>query len=190
MSGTRGQREGAIYQLKVTLKGSKPPIWRRLQVPGEVTLAKLHQVLQAAMGWTDSHLHQFEVDGVYYGPPELRDELDVESEQRLRLRQAAPDERAKFRYEYDFGDDWQHEILVEKIAPPEPGRRYPICLAGKRACPPEDCGGIWGYYQLLETVGNPDDPEHDELREWLGGDFDPEDLDLDEINQSLKRIRV
>ena len=182
----------AIYQLKVTLKGSKPPIWRRLQVPGNLTLDDLHRVLQIAMGWDNAHLHQFTVGRTYYSDPlfELDDALgDVNDSTRTTLRQVAPAEKAKFTYEYDFGDSWEHEILVERIVPPEPGARYPVCLTGRRACPPEDCGGIWGYAALLETIQNPDDPEREEMLDWLGGAFDPEAFDLEAVNQALQRLQ-
>jgi hypothetical protein len=113
----------------------------------------------------------------------------VVSERRVKLSQVVRDEKARFVYEYDFGDDWLHQIVVEKILPPEEGKSYPVCLAGKRAAPPEDCGGIWGYYELLETLSNPDDPEYADMLEWAGGPINPEEFDLDEINQVLRRLR-
>jgi len=181
----KGTPKAAVYQLKITLRDSKPPIWRRVQVPGDITLYKLHRVLQVVMGWTDSHLHQFVIDGRYYGEPdpEFR---EVVSEKRVRLSQVVGDEKARFVYEYDFGDNWQHQIVVERILPPEEGKSYPVCLAGERAAPPEDCGGIWGYYELLQTLSNPDDPEHAQMLEWAGGPIDPEAFDLEEINQMLR----
>lgn len=179
-----------VYQLTVTLAESDPPIWRRFQVAGDISLAKLHQVLQIVMGWQNSHLHQFMVGGTPYGEPDpALQELELENERKARLDQVAPSVGSRFIYEYDFGDSWQHEILVEQIAPAEPGVRYPVCLAGERACPPEDCGGIWGYSDLLEAVRDPDHPEHDEMIEWLEGDFDPEAFDRDAVNQALKQIR-
>ena len=177
-----------IYQLKVTLKNSRPPIWRRIQVSGDVTLAKLHRILQEVMGWTDSHLHHFFINDVRYAVPHPDDWEETLNEARYKLRDLA-EERAKFTYEYDFGDSWEHDILVEKIAPPEPGVHYPVCLKGKGACPPEDCGGIYGYLQLLEALQNPDHPEHDDMLEWIGGEFDPEAFDLDGVNQALRSIR-
>jgi len=178
-----------VYQLKVTLKGSKPPIWRRIQVPGDVTLYKLHKVLQVAMGWTDSHLHQFIAHGRYYGEPDPDfADMDVVNERRVKLSQVADREKAKFIYEYDFGDDWLHEILVEKILPPEAGASYPACLAGKRSAPPEDCGGIWGYEEFLGAIGDPKHPEHEEMLEWVGGEFDPEAFDLAAVNRELRQL--
>jgi hypothetical protein len=186
---TKRAPRGDIYQVKVTLKNSKPPIWRRIEVPGDVRLDKLHRILQAVMGWEDYHLHQFIVGGEFYGEPHPDYEMwgpEMRDETRVSLRQIAPHEESRFVYEYDFGDGWEHTLLVEKILPPEPGVDYPRCVKGKRACPPEDVGGIWGYYGFLETIADADDPEHDDLLEWAGGEFDPEHFDLDEINAQLK----
>ncbi len=180
-----------VYQIKVTLKDIRPPIWRRVQVPSNISLNKLHRILQAVMPWDDYHLHQFIIGGVYYGEPDPDDDFgfELKSDRTAKLIQVASGARARFIYEYDFGDGWEHEIVVEKIVPPEAGVRYPICLAGKRACPPEDCGGIPGYARFLEAIRNPEHEEHDELLQWVGGSFDPEAFDLDEINRELKRIR-
>lgn len=180
--------DSAVYQLKVTLKGSKPPIWRRFQVRGSTTLAKLHRILQIVMGWEDYHLHQFIVGGVYYGVPDPDWDLDVKSERWVKLEQVVSDVKDHFVYEYDFGDSWEHEIVVEKVVPPEPDVRYPICLTGKRACPPEDVGGIWGYPEFLEAIHNPEHPEHEAMLEWIGGAFDPEAFDLEAVNQALRRL--
>lgn len=178
-----------IYQLKITLRGSRPPIWRRVLAPGDITLAKLHAVVQAAMGWYDSHLHEFTVDGMSYGVPHPDYGGEVKSERRVKLSEVATAPKAKLRYVYDFGDDWDHEILVEKILPPEPGVQYPVCIAGRRACPPEDCGGVWGYANFLAAIQDPAHPEHDDMLEWIGGSFDSEAFDLEAINQALRRIR-
>ncbi len=187
----------AIYQIKVTLKQSKPPIWRRIEVAGDITLAKLHWILQVVMGWTSSHLHQFMVGDfkypislVYYGEPHPDYwEFEMQDERRFKLNQIAPREKFKFVYEYDFGDSWEHELLVEKISPPELGVFYPRCVKGKRACPPEDVGGVWGYDSFLEVIQDRTHPEHDDMLEWIGGEFDPEAFDLDEINQALKGLK-
>jgi len=178
----------SIYQLKITLQGSKPPIWRRVLVKSDITLAKLHQIIQIAMGWYDSHLHQFIIDNLYYGVPDPDFDIEIINEQRTKLESVVSRVNQSFIYEYDFGDSWEHIILVEKISAPEPGSNYPICVTGKLACPPEDCGGIWGYYDLLETLKNPKDPEYEELLEWVGEDFDPEDFDLELINDQLKHF--
>lgn len=187
MPSAKSATSDTVYQLKVTLTDSRPPIWRRIQVPSDITLGKLHRILQAAMGWTDSHLHRFDVKGVSYG---LADpELDFRSERSAKLNEVAPTEGFKFRYEYDFGDSWMHNIVVEKILPADPDQRYPVCIKGKRACPPEDCGGVWGYAELEETLKDPSHPEHEEMMEWLDGDFDPEAFDLEQVNQELRRVR-
>ena len=178
-----------VYQLKITLRGSKPPIWRRVAVPGKFSLYKLHQVIQLAMGWEDSHLHQFIIDGEYYRISSPDDWEPVIDERRYALSRIAPHEKSKFVYEYDFGDSWEHIILVEKILPAETGVKYPVCLKGKRACPPEDVGGVWGYEAFLEAVSDPGHEEHDTYVEWMDGEFDPEAFDLDEINQALQRVK-
>ena len=179
----------SIYQIKVTLRDSKPPIWRRVLVPSDITLAKLHNILQAVMGWYDAHLHQFIVGGVYYGVPDPDYFIEIKSERRVRLNQIVAGERFKFIYEYDFGDSWEHELLVEKTVPPEKGVRYPVCIKGKRACPPEDVGGVWGYAEFLEAIRDPEHPEHEDYLEWVGGEFDPEAFDLDDVNATLSHIR-
>lgn len=179
----------SIYQLKVTLKGINPPIWRRIQVTGNTSLSKLHHILQIVMGWTDSHLHQFVAGQTYYGIPDMEDYREIKNEARYKISQVAPGEKMKFLYEYDFGDGWEHEILVEKILQPDPGVHYPLCLAGRRACPPEDCGGVWGYADLLDAIKDPSNPEHYDMLAWVGGDFEPEAFDLDAINQILRNIR-
>lgn len=184
------QSSGAsVYQCKVTLKGSKPPIWRRIQVRSDTTLYKLHQILQAVMVWSDCHLHQFVIHGTNYGTPDPEFDFEVENEKRVKLNQVIFGVKERFIYEYDFGDSWEHVILLEKILPLDREAAYPICLSGKRACPPEDCGGMWGYYDFLDVIQNSDHPEHAEMLEWIGGSFDPEAFDLDAINQEVKRIK-
>jgi hypothetical protein len=186
----RGAETGVagIYQLKVTLRDSRPPIWRRILVPGDVRLDALHHILQAAMGWHDSHLHAFEIGGEQYGvqDPDL-DMLDMEDERRVRLDRAVPEAGGRFSYEYDFGDSWDHQILVEKILPPEPGMTLPRCLTGRRACPPEDCGGIWGYAAMVEALADPKHKDHKSARRWVGKSFDPEAFSCEEIDSRLKR---
>ena len=176
----------AIYQLKITLERIRPPIWRRVQVSETILLPQLHDLIQAVMGWHGEHLHAFQVGTLSYGQHGF--ELDdlMEDERRVRLSQIAPFEKSKFRYEYDFGDDWCHTILVEKILPVESGKDYPVCLTGKRACPPEDCGGIWGYSAFLEAISNPEHEEHEEMMEWFGGEFDPEAFDVAAVNTKLR----
>lgn len=144
----------SVYQLKVSLREIKPPIWRRVQVPGDITLAKLHRVSQIVMGWTNSHLHKFSTGGVAYAEPDPDGFLNFQSDRRVRLNNVVR-AKQKFEYEYDFGDSWEHDIVVEKTLQPEPGAFYPFCLGGGRACPPEDCGGVWGYQDFLEAIMNP-----------------------------------
>jgi hypothetical protein len=191
MSAAKRATQVPIYQIKVTLTGSKPPIWRRIQVRSDITLAKLHDIIQAVMGWDDYHLHQFIVGGLYFGvpDPDYGDWVDMRDEQKMRLNQITTSQGFKFAYEYDFGDSWEHTLLVEKILPPEEGVQYPVCVKGRRACPPEDVGGIWGYDGFLEAIQDPNHPEHDMYLEWIGGEFDPEAFDLDEANAALRRTK-
>lgn len=185
---TKRTDESAVYQLKVTLKGSKPPIWRRIQVRGSTTLARLHRILQIVMGWEEAHLHQFIVDGIYYGEPDPDWDLDIKSERRVRLEQIVSAVKDRFIYEYDFGDSWEHIIVVEKILPAEAGQRYPRCLTGRRACPPEDVGGVWGYLYFLEAISDAQHPEHEAMLEWVEDDFDPEAFDQEAVNRQLKPL--
>ena len=187
MTKTKQPANVYVYQMKVKLEDISPPIWRRIQVANNITLVKLHRILQIIMGWSDYHLHEFIIDGISYGVPDK--ETMFENEKNVRLSQVVSEEKTKFTYIYDFGDYWQHKILIEKILPLEPDIQYPICIKGKRTCPPEDCGGVYGYYDFLEKIQSPNHPEHDEMLEWAGGSFDPESFDLDEINQLLGKIR-
>ena len=178
----------AVYQIKVTLQGSKPPIWRRIQITSDITLVQLHRILQRVMGWEGSHLYQFVMGGIAYGDTGMVGEWDVEDARTVTLAALVRGEKSKLLYEYDFGDSWEHELLVEKILPRDEGKRYPVCLTGQRACPPEDCGGIWGYASFLEAIRDPEHPEHDEMLEWVGGEFDPDIFDLDEVNRELQNL--
>jgi len=178
----------SVYQLKITLKDFRPPIWRRVQVKSDITLGKLHKIIQASMGWTNSHLHGFSIGGVEYGQPVPELNLEIKNEQRVKLSKFVTEEKRKFFYTYDMGDSWEHEILVEKVLPHDPLVRYPVCITGKRACPPEDCGGVWGYADFLEAIQQPDHPEHESMLEWVGGAFDPDAFILSEVNQLLQQI--
>lgn len=179
-----------VYQLKVTLRDTKPPIWRRIQVRSDVTLGKLHDILQVIMGWEDDHLHQFMIDDVYYSRiyPDLDFGRKVEDESKVKLDQVIPAENIRFGYEYDFGDNWYHQIPVEKILSSEERKYYPVCIKGERACPPEDVGSVWSYDSFLSILSDPDNPERVDLLEWVGGDFDPEQFDLEAVNKKLRRI--
>jgi hypothetical protein len=182
-------KRAPTYQLKITLKGIRPPIWRRVLAPADISMGTLHEILQLAMGWTDSHLHQFRAGRDTIGVPDPEwDDFDpgVTDERRIRLAEVAPREKSKFVYDYDFGDSWEHDVLVEKVLPADPETELPVCVKGKRACPPEDCGGVYGYLELLATIADPEDPEHDEMLQWLGGEWDSEAFDPDQVNEMLR----
>lgn len=183
-----------VYQIKVSLKEISPLIWRRIQVTGDTTLNKLHRIMQLVMGWQDYHLHQFIIRGRYYGQPAMDETWDDltekdQDDKKVRLNHVVLREKTRFIYEYDFGDGWEHEVLIEKILPRGKGMRYPVCVAGERACPPEDCGGIRGYADLLRVIRNPRHREHKRMLEWVGGSFDPEAFDVGEVNRELKTIK-
>jgi len=179
-----------VYQIKVTLKGIRPPIWRRLHVLGETTLEQLHIIIQVAMGWENCHLHDFSIDGIRYGESGDDDFFDFEEtepEAETYLFQVV-NEGSRFKYTYDYGDGWEHTIVVEKVLPPDEGFSTPCCIKGKRACPPEDCGGPWGYQSLLEILNDPTHPDHETFSEWISSDFTPEAIDLPAINAQLERL--
>jgi hypothetical protein len=195
-----------VYQIKVTLLGTSPPIWRRLLVPADLTLEELHDVLQLAMGWENCHMHDFRIGQRRFGKPEPNDrfmglpalgygklkprvDTGVGNERTTRLFSVLGRVGAKAVYTYDFGDSWEHAITVEKVLLPELGRAYPVCLDGKRHGPPEDCGGIPGFYNLLEAVADPAHDQHEELRDWLGGGFDPEAFFMDKVNRRLEPMQ-
>jgi hypothetical protein len=181
-----------VYQFKITLKDSYPPIWRRFQVK-DCTLDKLHEHIQTAMGWTNSHLHEFKIGGKDYGDPLLLgknfEEFHYGDSTTTKLSAILPraGKRFRFEYQYDFGDSWWHEILFEGCVRAEQGKRYPVCIEGARACPPEDCGGIWSYPDFIEAIGNPDHERHEELLEWVGGEFDPEAFDPVKATKRMRR---
>jgi hypothetical protein len=181
-----------VYQFKITLKGAKPPIWRRIQTK-DCTLDKLHEHIQTAMGWTNSHLHQFEIGGIRHGDPELiyegwEDEEPPVNSRRLKISKIVPADgkRFSFDYEYDFGDCWEHEILFEGCLRAEKGVRYPLCVEGERACPPEDVGGVPGYGEYLEAIADPKHEQHEEFMEWRGP-FDPEVFDVKAATREMRK---
>lgn len=184
-------KPGTIYQFKITLLGSQPPIWRRIQVT-DCTLDKLHEHIQTTMGWTNSHLHEFEINGERYGDPEILDDGFADfkciDSTRTKISKILPKsgQRFRFTYEYDFGDGWEHEVLFEGCPQKEPGQKYPLCLEGERACPPEDCGGIGGFYELLATLANPKHEQHEVVTEWVGK-FDPEKFDAGRATREMKK---
>lgn len=180
-----------LYQFKITLLESQPPIWRRIQVK-DSTLDKLHERIQTAMGWTNSHLHQFEIDGERYGDPELLDDgfedFECVDSTVTKISKIVPKNGKRFRflYEYDFGDGWEHEVLFEGCLKAEKGGRYPVCVEGERNCPPEDVGGVWGYAEFLEAIANPKHEEHERMLEWAGH-FDPEEFDAEKTTKAMRR---
>ena len=176
-----------VYQLHISLKGSKPKIWRRFLVTEDMTLEKLHKIIQEVMGWEDYHLHEFTSGGKQYGMPDEEWDNNVENEKKIKLSDLNLAEKQKFEYLYDFGDSWEHEIKVEKILPFETTAKYPKCLDGELACPPEDCGSLWGYEELSElTKLSKDELDEEGLErlEWLG-DYDFEHFSVDEVNAVL-----
>ena len=182
LAATRGTR---VHQLKITLGGvAAPPVWRRILVPADVTLGDLHGVIQQAMGWDDYHMHLFSVGGQEYGSPDP--ELGHGSDRNVLLSQVLKRRGSRLRYTYDFGDDWEHDIVLEETRTMVPEETYPSCVAGQGSCPPEDCGGAWGYAELKETLADPAHEGHQDMLEWLGldagKDFDPERFSVAEVN--------
>ena len=177
-----------ICQIKVTLLDTNPPIWRRLLVPAGATLAQLHHMLQIAMGWEDDHLHEFRIGQRRFGPPEPGDFMGMpsaEDERKAPLSSVLGRVGAKARYTYDFGDGWEHGIVLEKQLAADPNTAYPVCTGGKLACPPEDCGGVPGFYGLLDAISDPGHDQHAELTDWVGDDFDPKAFSVEDVNSRL-----
>ncbi len=184
----------AAYRLKISLLYLEPPIWRLVQVPAEMTLANLHEVIQLCMGWTDSHLHQFVVGDNFYAPSDLDDDwsqVKMLDEGKYKLCDLEAEMQNRFIYEYDFGDGWQHEIKIEKVIHPEKNPSgYPVLMAGERACPPEDIGGPPGYENFLAALSDPENEDHREMLDWYGTEsFDPDYFEMDGINKILKKMK-
>lgn len=178
--------EKKIYQIQIALEGFKPKIWRRILIPADTLLSDFHIVIQIIMGWHNAHLHQFIVDGKIYmekmDEDEMWDDLDHIDYEGIRLKDVLKSENGLIQYEYDFGDGWMHEILLEKILPFDNEVHLPICLDGSMNCPVEDSGGVNGYAEYLRIRQNPDHEEYESVIEWLGDDFDPEYFNVDEKN--------
>lgn len=182
----------AVVRLKITLADSEPPIWRRVEVPAEMTLKDLHAVIQAAMGWDDAHLYQFHVgrqtiagpgmDGEGFGIPRPI------GAGRVRVEDLAERGIKRFAYVYDMGDSWEHRLQIEKLLPADPAASYPRFIDGARRCPPEDVGGIPAFYEFLDAIADPEHPDHEDRLEWYGGPFDPSELDAERIQKALARI--
>jgi hypothetical protein len=182
-----------VFQARVTLEWTDPPIWRLLQLPGRLTLAQVHTAIQVAMGWHDQHLHSFEIDGQQYGLPEPGPGAGFgpreKDERKTRLADVVRTVGVSFHYTYDFGDSWEHLVEIVDVADPDTDTRSVTCLAGELACPPEDCGGVPGYYDLCAAMAEPGHPDREELTEWLGRAFAPEVFDLAATNSVLARLR-
>lgn len=180
-----------VYRLKIVLQDSDPVIWRRVETM-DVTLEQLHALIQTAMGWTNSHMHQFEIAGSRYTDPRfMMDDLDdfgASDYSGLRFSELVAQHGVKMRigYEYDFGDGWQHEVILEEVTESEPGIRYPRCLDGERACPPEDVGGVYGFANFVEAIANPSHSEHHVFLEWHGP-FDPADFDAETATRRMRK---
>jgi len=192
MARTKASPGSKILTLKVVLDESDPPIWRRFQVLDDVTLGDLHYTLQIVMGWTNSHLHAFEIGGKEYGMKldDEYDEMPMLDEEEFELRDLLEKKGKKFRYVYDFGDYWVHAVIVEDKSEPEANVLYPICIEGERSCPPEDCGRMQGYYEILEILKDPTHEEYESYLEWLPDGFSPEFFDVAETNAELNEIDV
>lgn len=182
----------SIHQLKVTLLDAEPAVWRRIQVRSNVTLKTLASVLNAAMGWEGYHIHEFRMGKEVWGPAlDMSDDLAdcIEDDRDATLEKIAPRKRSTFKYQYDGGDCWLHKVVVEAVLEPAPKQRYPVCLDGALACPPEDCGGIPGYFNLLDAIADRSHPDHEDLLEWVGDKFDPEAFDVALVNKRLRALR-
>jgi hypothetical protein len=186
-----GPGPSSVYQLEVTLAGIKPRVWRRVLVDGGSTLDQVHEVIQAAFGWWNYHLHEFDIDGKPYGVPDPDDDWGNPTIDEVFIRlDTVATEGSSFRYTYDFGDGWEHRVVVEKVVPGTSEMSLPNCIGGRRACPPEDCGGPWGYRELVAILADPAHPEHRARVEWLGRPFDPEAFDPADFADNLREGRL
>jgi hypothetical protein len=173
-----------VHQIHLSIRDIEPLIWRRVLVPSAYSLAQLHDVIQAAFGWQDCHLHEFVINGRRFGNPDFED-APIEDERRNELVDVLNvDDR--LTYTYDFGDGWEHDVTIEDVRELRPGDFAPTAIAGERACPPEDCGGSRGYVELLATLADPSHPEHKDVVGWLDGTFDPEDAGLENFKLRLR----
>ena len=179
-------------QLRIELQRIKPLVWRRVLVPDNVTLAKLHGILQWVMGWSNNHLHEYEIARQRYGVPDDEFPADepVNDERRVRLRPLIDKGLRRFTYLYDFGDGWEHTVTIEDVLLPKPGTHLVVCTAGENACPPEDVGGTHGYAEFLVAINNPAHEEHVDMLRWVGGAFDPAAFSLADVNNYLSTIKT
>ncbi len=178
----------SVHALRVELLHVEPVVWRRCVLPSETKLRKFNRMLETVMGWEGYHLHMFEVAGLRFGQPD-EFSTDIIDERQLTLEQLLPGVGSQLQWSYDFGDGWEHVVAVEAIEAPSPDVRYPICTAGERACPPEDCGGVWGYQELRDALADPTHAEHEHLRDWVGAGFDPDAFDQMSVTALLRRVR-
>ena len=185
--GLQQGKPGNAWQMRIDLDGAWPPVWRRILVPGSINLLELHEIIQDVLGWEDYHLHQYIIRGVEYGDPENDEygDWDIHDETEISLSELGLAAGESFSYTYDFGDNWNHTLRVERILTVEGKKRLPRCLGGKRACPPEDVGGIGGYAEFLDALADPEHPEHDRYLEWIGDSFDAEAFDTRKANRRL-----
>lgn len=193
------QKKQTVYQLKIALRGIRPPIWRRVLVPSNITFDQLHLIIQEAMGWGNYHLYQFDTEDAIIDVPHPDDffihpRKDMLDSRKVRIKTYLSQEKDKVLYTYDFGDNWEHIVTLEKIEKRTEPLTHPICIKGKRACPPEDVGGVWGYQDVLDMMQ--DDTRKQEREEflewydeWYGDDFDPEYFDIEEVNGRLATIK-
>lgn len=193
MANKKSKQIVSVYQLKAVLKDSRPPIWRRILVPAAITFSQLHKVFQVVMDWENYHLHQFVVGETIVGSRDLffdeAGKADILNETRTHLEQLFPEPPANFTYEYDFGDDWELMVTIEKRMDPDPTIPYPLCLEGRMASPPEDVGGVWGYYDMLHILGDRKHPDWRSVSDCLGGEFDPKRFDKETVNAQLRRMK-
>ena len=179
-----------VYQIQISLSGVNPKIWRRILIQSDMVLSDFHKIIQTTMGWTNSHLHQFIKNEICYSerlPDDISwEEMGNVDYLNMKLLNLLEKEEERILYEYDFGDGWKHELILEKILPGDNELEFPTCLAGKMNCPPEDCGGIRGYSNLLEILKDLHHEEYDSYIVWLGGEFYPEYFDKDKVNRLLK----
>ena len=181
-----------VYQLLVEIDEIEPRVWRRVWVPDTLTMAKLDRIIQAAMGWTNSHPHEFEVDGKRYGIPDDEDVYDTPTldDRRYKIGAVFGEAISGFRYTYDFGDNWRHAVTIEnRLLPDDSFNTWPVCIAGQNACPPEDVGGVGGYAEFLEAIADPSHEEHAAMWQWSGGPFDPTGFDVNATNAALRGLR-
>lgn len=178
----------SVHTLRIELLYVEPTVWRRFIMPSETKLPKFNRMLEAVMGWEGYHLHMFEIADLRIGMPD-EDDDDVIDEKRITVMQLLPRVGSQLRWAYDFGDNWQHDVIVEAIVEPSPDVQYPLCTDGERACPPEDCGGVGGYEDLREALADPAHPEHEFLREWAGAGFEPHPFDQLAVTKRLRKVR-